>query len=204
MEGTGTEAIVPKLSHQLTWPSRRGENRMNRFFLFQKGILYSAVWGFSMSWKRFREFQVFWLTGNRNGNGNKKRNGTQLSTDWTHMGVTAYWISTTCTAVKTPGAEMSQNSLFPFQRLFPRSSSDKLTNGREALPSLPISNCGRFPFCSSCLFYFSHPIETLGETRQQQTRNTLLLQTIGTFFKNQILLIIVRCRDIFFSSPYWA
>lgn len=63
---------------------------------------------------------------------------------------------------KTPQAEMSPNSLFPSQRLSPRSSSGQLTNRRRARSSLPISNWGRFPF-ASVGFLFSHQIETLGK-----------------------------------------
>lgn len=43
---------------------------------------------------------------------------------------------------------------------------------------------------------FSHQIETLGESAQEQTRKTLLFKT--KHFKNQILSVTLRCRDIFF------
>lgn len=148
-----TEAIAPKLDHQLTWPSQRGENSMNLFSFLKKPSYNIVAWGFLMAWKRFSEFQAFWLTGNRNGNGNKKWNGTQVSTDWTHMGVTAYWISTTFVAVKTPRAEISKTHFFHSRGFFhalPQSDQWKRSS-----PLPPYFKSWPCSFCSSWFSIFS-------------------------------------------------
>lgn len=152
MEGTRRKPLLPNSA--ISWPDLPKEVKtVWTFFLFLKKASYIVVWGFSMSWKRFSEFQAFWLTGNRNGNGNKKWNGTQVSTDWTHMGVTAYWISTTFIAVKTPGAEISKTHFFHSRGFFhtlPQSDPRKRSS-----PLPPYFKSWPFSFCSSWFLIFS-------------------------------------------------
>lgn len=163
VEGTRTKLLPPDSATSWSDPTLEARTGWTPFFLpaclsfplflFFWKASYIVVWGFLISQKRFREFQEFWLTGNTNGN-LKNQNGTQLSTDWTHMGVTAHWISTTFVAVKTPGQKVLPTHFFHLRDFF---HAPPQTNWppEEGCSPLPYFKVWPFSFCSSHPFIFS-------------------------------------------------
>lgn len=155
VEGTERRPLHPRVMAQgeLTLLKRweQGQPFLSVFFFLKKAS-YIAVWGFSISWKRFREFQDFWLKETQMEMGIKKwmeLDSPQIEPIWVSQLTELAPLSQ---QQRHPGLKFLKTHFFHPRDLF---HALPQTDWWETSPLSPYFKLWPFSFCSSWLFIFS-------------------------------------------------